>query len=675
MTLAEAADDDFDDAVSTVLAAAGRFLELDTLRVLRPEPAADVHAIRYRWGFVDDEQLDVPFGAEPVVDSAYRDRDVVVHNERIDLDTVISTVALHRGDDNHSSIMVAERTGSMPLSPACCQILDEVNRLLGQVEIRIDAERYSKTAFGDSPIGIVMTDQRWRIVTCNQAFADFLGYDDPTAMLGLGPFELLDTDRREPMGGTHEIPLRRKDGQRVWALSHSTSIKTAASGAPMWLVHIEDITERRRAEQLLRFQASHDELTGLANRRRLHQICETQLDGPDSTAVILLDLDRFKLVNDSLGHDRGDELLIVIADRLRLAIRPGDTVARLGGDEFAIVLGGPTDVFEAGRVADRLLRLLGEPVQLGSQTIFPSASIGIAVADEGSTVSDLMRRADTAMYRAKAGGRGRHEAFDEDLRGEVQLRMETEAGLRQALRNHELVVHYQPEVSLRTGKVLGAEALVRWQHPERGLLYPGAFIEVAEETGLVIDLGTHVLFEACHSAASWPDEDLVVRVNFAAAQLQRTETVGLVSLALEQSGLEPRRLCVEITESAMMADVEQAEKILGQLKNLGVHIAVDDFGTGFSSLAYLKRFPVDALKIDREFVMGLGSRDEDTAFVRSIISLADALGLSVVAEGVETIEQAESLLRLGCHRAQGFYYAKPAPLEALYEMIESQVRG
>ncbi|MEM9465927.1 MAG: EAL domain-containing protein [Actinomycetota bacterium] len=676
VTLAETSDDDFDRAVNAVLAASGRFLELDTLRVLRPEPDAYAYATRYRWGRVVGDAGPIPFGAEEVVDSARIAGETVVRHDRVGPEVVASVVALPRGGDAQASVMVAERTAATPLTPACAQILDEVNRLLGQVEIRIDAERYSKTAFGDSPIGIVMTDEHWRIVTCNQAFADFLGYEGPGSMIGLSPRDLLDTDTGEPGGaGTYEIPLRRKDGQRVWALSHSTGIRTAASDAPMWLIHVEDITERRRAEQLLRFQATHDELTGLANRRRLHSVCEQQLDGAESTAVILLDLDRFKLVNDSLGHDRGDELLIVVADRLRLAIRPGDTVARLGGDEFAIVLAGPTDVFEAGRVADRLQRLLGEPVQLGAQTIFPSASLGIAVADDGSTVSDLMRRADTAMYRAKAGGRGRHEAFDEDLRGEVQMRMETEAGLRQALRNNELVVHFQPEVSLRTGKVLGAEALVRWQHPERGLLYPGAFIEVAEETGLVIDLGTHVLFEACHSAVTWPGDDLVVRVNFAAAQLQRPETVGLVALALEQTGLEPRRLCVEITESAMMGDVEQAEKILGQLKNLGVHVAVDDFGTGFSSLAYLKRFPVDALKIDREFVMGLGARDEDTAFVRSIISLADALGLSVVAEGVETIEQADSLLRLGCHRAQGFYFAKPAPVESLLEMIDAQVRG
>ena len=675
VTLAETADDEFDEAVGTVLAAAGRFLSLDTLRVLRAVPAEQLYAVRYWWGFVDEGQHTVPYGVESVVDSARLTGDLVVRHERVDDDATASIVALYRGDENGPSIMVAERTADAALSPACCQILDEVNRLLGQVEIRIDAERYSKTAFGDSPIGIVMTDDQWQIVTCNRAFADFLGYDGPGQMIGLGPEDLIDTEQRTAMGGTHEVPLRRRDGQRVWATSHSTAIRTAASGDPMWLVHIEDITERRRAEQLLRFQASHDELTGLANRRRLHTICDSQLDGPESTAIILLDLDRFKLVNDSLGHDHGDELLIVIADRLRLAVRPGDTVARLGGDEFAIVLAGPTDVFDAGRVADRLLRLLGEPVQLGAQTIFPSASIGIAVADDTSTVSDLMRRADTAMYRAKAGGRGRHEAFDEDLRDEVRNRMETEAGLRQALRNNELVVHFQPEVSLETGRVLGAEALVRWEHPEHGLLYPGSFIEVAEETGLIVDLGTHVLFEACHSAVTWPGDDLVVRVNFAAAQLQRPETVGLVAVALEQTGLDPSRLCVEITESAMMGDVEQAERILGQLKALGVHIAVDDFGTGFSSLAYLKRFPVDALKIDREFVMGLGCLDEDTAFVRSIISLANALGLSVVAEGVETIEQADSLLRLGCQRAQGFYFARPAPVDALLELVNAQVRG
>jgi diguanylate cyclase (GGDEF)-like protein/PAS domain S-box-containing protein len=674
VTLAEASDEDFDDAVGAVLAAAGRFLELDTLRVLRPDANIEAYTVRHQWGFVDDERRVVPYGVEEIVDRARTSGEAIVRHERLDADTTTSVVALHRGDEATSSIMVAHKIGAQ-LSSACCQVLDEVNRLLGQVELRIDAERYSQTAFGDSPIGIVMTDDRWRIVTCNRAFASFLGYDTPGDLVGLGPNDLLDTDARAPQGGTHDIPLRRKDGQRVWATSHSTGIQTAVSDTPMWLVHIEDITERRRAEQLLRFQATHDELTGLANRRRLHDVCEQLLDGGDSTAVILLDLDRFKLINDSLGHDRGDELLVVIADRLRLAIRPGDTVARLGGDEFAVVLAGPTDVYEAGRIADRLLRLLGEPVQLGSQTVYPSASLGVAVADGAATVSDLMRRADIAMYRAKAGGRGRHEAFDEDLRSEVQVRMETEAGLRRALRNHELVVHYQPEVSLRTGEILGAEALVRWQHPERGLLFPGDFIEVAEETGLVVDLGTHVLFEACRSAVTWPGDDLVVRVNFAAAQLQRPETVGLVSHALEQTGLPPHRLCVEITESAMMGDLEKAEMILGRLKELGVHVAVDDFGTGFSSLAYLKRFPVDALKIDREFVMVLGDRDEDNAFVRSIVSLADALGLSVVAEGVETRDQADMLMRLGCQRAQGFYFAKPGPVEDLLDRLGTRVTG
>lgn len=672
VTLAEAAEDDFDDAVASVLVSVGDSLELDSLQVLRCDPDDQQYVARYRWGAATTAPDEVAFGAIDIADDARCAGDKVIRHHRTD-DEVTSTVALYRDHEAHPSIMLAERRASSSLSAGACRILDEVNQLLGQVELRIDDERYTKTAFGDAPIGIVMTDARWRVVTCNPAFATFLGFDDPADMIGLGPNDLLDSDERHPDGGTQDIPMRRRDGQRVWATAHSTRIQAASSGDPMWLIHIEDITERRRAEQLLRFQATHDELTGLANRRRLLAVCEERLDGPESTAIILLDIDRFKLINDSLGHDRGDELLIVVADRLRLSIRPGDTVARLGGDEFAIVLAGPTDVYEAGRVADRLLRLLGEPVQLGTQTIFPSASLGIAVADDTTTVSDLMRRADTAMYRAKARGRGRHEAFDEDLRGEVQTRMETEAGLRQALRNDELVVHYQPEIDLHTGKVLGAEALVRWEHPEQGLLYPGAFIEVAEETGLIVDLGIQVLFAACHSAASWPDRNLMVRVNFAAAQLQRDETVGLVAKALHESGLEPHRLCVEITESAMMADVEQAERVLADLKALGVYLAVDDFGTGFSSLAYLKRFPVDALKIDREFVMVLGPDNKDTAFVQSIISLADALGLSVVAEGIETIEQADMLLSLGCRRAQGFYFAKPAPVDQLLELVSGQV--
>ena len=674
-TLAEAAEADFEDAVTEVLERAAEFLDLDELSTWHVDRDTGRFLVRRTIGGAEGLGASVPFGVDPVMDEALASSDIAAHEDRLGDGVVASSLAFPRGDDPVTTLLVACRTGAAPLCEHERAVLGELNRLLGQIEERIAGERYSHTAFGSAPIGIVLCDQDWRIITCNPAFAGFVGHADPADLVGVAPEILLDTDERDPFGGTHELPLRRVDGRRIWTLCHSTAIEGVLTGEPMWLVHVEDITERRRADQLLRFQANHDELTGLANRRQLRTLCEERLNGAGSTAVLLLDLDRFKLINDSLGHDRGDDLLVAIADRLRLAVRPGDVVARLGGDEFAVLLPGPVDNFEAGRLADRLLRLLGEPMTLGSQQVFPSASIGIAVADDDSTVADMLRRADTAMYRAKAGGRSRHEAFDEDLRDEVRARMETEAGLRQALREGELRVHYQPEVSLHTGRTLGAEALVRWEHPTRGLLLPGAFMEVAEETGLIIDIGTHVLFEACSEAAGWDDRELAVRVNFAPAQLQRRETIALVEMALAQSGLEPHRLCVEITETAMMADLEQAEAVLLELKRLGVRVAVDDFGTGFSSLAYLKRFPVDALKIDRAFVSDLGAHDEDNAFVRSILSLAEALGLSVVAEGVETEEQVDTLLRLGCHRAQGFYFARPRPAADLRSRLAAELTG
>jgi EAL domain-containing protein (putative c-di-GMP-specific phosphodiesterase class I) len=279
------------------------------------------------------------------------------------------------------------------------------------------------------------------------------------------------------------------------------------------------------------------------------------------------------------------------------------------------------------------------------------------------------------MYRAKAQGRARAEAFGEELREAVQARMETESGLRGALRSDELTVHYQPEFDLHDGTVLGAEALVRWEHPTEGLLPAAAFIEVAEETGLVVEIGELVLASACAEAATWPggDDAPLIRVNLAAAQLQREETVSLVRRVLDETGLAPSRLCLEITESAVMNDVRRSEEILRRLKELGVHLAVDDFGTGFSSLAYLKRFPVDALKIDRTFVSDLGEDESDVAFVRAIVSLADALGLDVVAEGVETAGQAAILVELGCHRAQGYHFGRPAPAETFRARLADPV--
>jgi diguanylate cyclase (GGDEF)-like protein/PAS domain S-box-containing protein len=675
--LAEATPDDFEARLATTLERAAKFSGIVAIVDWQVDHIHGRYTRQASW--VDasyDVQLNdhVAFGARPFLDEARESGEI----QEVVVDTPTrqdpNRIAVPRADGNRSDhILVGVSAGTAPFSDEVRELLASLSQTIQEVGARIAAERYSHAAFEGAPIGVVLRDELLNLITCNQAFVDFVGAASVDELVGTSPNYVYDdiyeaAEWVEESNGqlTAEAAFSGPNGARVWGQMRGSMV-AGEGGEYFWLIHIEDVTERRRAEQLLRFQASHDELTGLANRRRLLEEIHRTADGSGSVGVLLLDLDRFKNINDSLGHDRGDELLVVIADRLRLAVRPGDLVARLGGDEFAIVLPGPVDVGGAEIIAERLMRLIGDPVTLGRQKIYPTASIGIAVADETTEVADLLRRADTAMYRAKAQGRARAESFDEELREEVHARMETEAGLRGALRNDELLVYYQPEVSLRDGRFLGAEALIRWNHSEKGVLSAAAFIEIAEETGLVVEMGEIVLAAACREAMTWPgaDDGPMIRVNLAAAQIQREETVSLVRSVLAETGLAPHRLCLEITESAVMTDVSRSEEILSRLKSLGVHLAVDDFGTGFSSLAYLKRFPVDMLKIDREFVKDLDHDTEDVAFVRSIVSLAEALDLDVVAEGVETEVQAKILLELGCHRAQGHFFARPGPPELL----------
>ena len=675
--LAETTPDDYRGVVRRVMASVGEFCGLDLLADWSAEARHDRFRRTTVWVDGSDEVADVPeeqeFGKGTVIDNAYATGHSATGSaERAGHPYLL--LAIPRGEAGSvEHIMVAAMRREHAWPTETVDLLESLSGMIREVDSRITAQRYAQAAFQGAPIGVVLRDEMLNLITCNQAFVDFVGAESVDELIGTPPhfvyddvYESIQWEESADGQLTTEAAFQGPGGSRVWGQMRG-SVVESESGEHFWLIHIEDVTERRRAEQLLRFQASHDELTGLANRRRLLDEIHSVADGSGSVAVLLLDLDRFKNVNDSLGHDRGDELLVVVADRLRLAVRPGDLVARLGGDEFAVVLPGPVDVADAEFVAERLIRLIGDPVVLGRQKIYPTASIGIAVADDHTEVDDLLRRADTAMYRAKAEGRDRAEAFDEELREAVQTRMEIESGLRGALRADELLVHYQPEVSLHDGSILGAEALIRWDHPTKGILSAGAFIEVAEETGLVVEMGEIVLASACAEAATWPggDDGPLVRVNLAAAQLRREETVLLVSSVLRETGLAPSRLCLEITESAVMTDLNRSEEILHRLKGIGVHLAVDDFGTGFSSLAYLKRFPVDALKIDRAFVCDLEHDESDVAFVRSILSLAEALGLDVVAEGVETAEQAAILVELGCHRAQGFYLARPGPATEL----------
>ena len=442
-----------------------------------------------------------------------------------------------------------------------------------------------------------------------------------------------------------------------WALIHGAFVLAAS------VAHI--VAWRTNENQLLR-----DPLTALPSRllflNRLGAALERlQRRQGRYVAVLFLDLDRFKVINDSLGHPAGDQLILAVAERLRHALRRHETIARFGGDEFAVLCEDLADEQDAVAVAERLLKSFSMPFHLAHGDAVSSASIGIAMAvDPDQNGEDLIRDADAAMYRAKQAGGARLMLFDDVTRQRALDRLHTENALRQALERKEFRVFFQPEVSVGTGKIVGVEALVRWEHPERGLVGPADFIALAEETGLIVPIGTWVLREACRHAQRWgaertEAERLTVRVNVSARQLADGKIVDAVAGALKETGIHPAGLCLEVTESVLIEDPESSTQTLAELKALGVQIAVDDFGTGYSSLEHLRRFPIDSVKIDRSFVRGLPHSSEDVAIVSAVIELGHALKLSVVAEGVETTEQLGNLQAAGCDSFQGFLFSRP----------------
>jgi diguanylate cyclase (GGDEF)-like protein len=422
-------------------------------------------------------------------------------------------------------------------------------------------------------------------------------------------------------------------------------------------------------------RAFHDALTGLPNRAlfldRLEQAVKRSRRRNDPIAVLFLDLDSFKRVNDSFGHAAGDQLLIAVARRLRECLRPGDTAARFGGDEFAVLVEGAEGNLNAVGVAGRVLLALQVPFMVHDKEVHISASIGIAT-DDGEA-DDVMRNADLAMYRAKSRGKGRYELFEPEMHAAVVERLELEVDLRQATELGQFLLHYQPVVELDTDRIVGVEALVRWSHPERGLVPPGDFISLAEETRLILPIGRWVMREACRRAAGWQDElgadAPSVCVNLSAEQLAEPGIVDDVTEVLQMTALDPRSLILEITETVLMQDTEPTIVKLRALKTLGVRLAVDDFGTGYSSLQYLKRFPIDILKIAKSFVDGLGPAGGDVALARAIIDLADSFALQVVAEGIEHANQGPRLLELGCRLGQGFHFFRPMELDAVTALL------
>ena len=567
-------------------------------------------------------------------------------------------------------------------------VRDITERYLAQEALRRREETF-RMLFHDHPLPMWVYDREThRFLEVNEAAIQKYGYTREE-FLGMTIFQIrspAEADRlsadlaaeRSDLQTSQDWKHQLKDGREIEVeiLSHALGF----AGRQAVLVVAHDITERKRLERQLTQQAFHDPLTGLANRtlfvERLEQALARSVRRGKPVAVLFLDLDRFKLINDTFGHSRGDQLLVEVARRLAGCLRLEDTAARLGGDEFTVLLEEVSSLEVPRQVAERIRQALEAPFYIEGQQVFVSVSVGIALGSGTQhKAGELMRNADIAMYRAKNAGRSRVEVYEASMGAQAPEYLRLEADLRRALEREELRLFYQPQLDLRTAQVVGLEALLRWEHPERGLVSPAQFIPVAEETGLIVPIGRWVLETACREAKSWQEiTPLRIAVNLSMRQFRHPRLVEEVAEVLDQTGLEPGLLELEITESVVMEDAEATVETLERLKRLGVALAVDDFGTGYSSLGYLKRFPVGVLKIDCSFVRDLVQTQRDQAIVGAVMGLARALGLKVVAEGVETSAQLERLRTLGCDLAQGYYFAKPMPSDAVTELLRTRIR-
>lgn len=604
-------------------------------------------------------------------------------------------------------VAVLEFFASRPCPPRA-EVLDVmayVGVQLGRVFEResarqalLESERRTRAVLDNSGDAFIGMDAQGQVCAWNAACERIFGWSAEQAIgrtVGelIVPERIRDAHERglarfvaggesRVLGQRLELPALHRDGQEfpieitLWSLDLGNEWSFYAFA--------RDITARKAAERDLEHQALHDALTGLPNRvllvDRLEQMLARRPDQCDGCSLLFVDLDHFKRVNDSLGHQAGDTVLKTVAGRLLQTVRPGDTVARLAGDEFVVACADAHNYRDAAVIAQRLLDELAMPVRVGGQSIFLTASIGIALADAHSDPETLLGAADTAMYEAKSTGRGHYELFDERMRTQVASRLHVESDLRHALDRGEFELHFQPIVESAGGALVAVEALLRWHHPQRGLVSPAEFIPIAEETGLVVPLGAWVLAEACRHAARWAQlrttgPRLGVSVNLSGRQLGRSDLVPTVRRILEDAAVDLRRvrLGVEVTETVVMQDPTGAARTLQNLRGLGVHLSIDDFGTGYSSLAYLKRFPVDTIKVDRSFVTAIERDAVDQAIVGSVLQLARALDLSVVAEGVETESQAEVLRDLGVQRMQGYLFARPQPAAEIDALLQAGV--
>jgi len=556
---------------------------------------------------------------------------------------------------------------------------DVTARFAAEEALRESEVRY-RMLFEQNAAGVCVTKLDGEIADCNATFAAMLGYvrgellGSRIALLYERPVERAEIERQLEENKTLnsvETELRRKNGTSVFVLQNLT-----LAGDRIHMT-VADISDRKRAEEQIEFHAYHDVLTQLPNRKlftdRLRQNVTHARRSGKSLAVMFVDLDHFKEINDTLGHTAGDELLLEMARRLRGCVREDDTVARLGGDEFTIVLSELRHPEDAVTVAEKIIATVQKPVTLAGSPMDVSASIGIALYPvDGNDPESLLRNADSAMYRAKEAGRNMYQLCTDEMKGRALQRLSVETRLRRAVQENRLVLHYQPQISLGDGQVIGAEALVRWDDPERGLVYPGSFIPIAEESRLILPIGDWVLRSACAQMRAWRDAGQAlpyVAVNLSARQFQQHDLVDNVRRALEETRLEAGALEIEITESTAMANAEATIETLHALRELGISISIDDFGTGYSSLNYLKRFPITCVKVEGGFIRDMGRSEGDAAIVSAVIAIARSLRLRVIAEGVETEEQVNFLRKRHCDGAQGYYFGRPSPAPALSEFL------